>query len=58
MRVFPGTLLDCASPGGRFREVKLRRDPACPLCGVTPTITDLSGHPIAEEYCEEAPAAR
>jgi hypothetical protein len=42
----------------RFREVKLRRDPACPLCGVTPTIKDLSGHPIGEEHCEEAPAAR
>ncbi len=53
-----GRLLTYDALGMRFREVKLRRDPACPLCGVTPIITDLSGHPIGEEYCEEAPAAR
>jgi adenylyltransferase/sulfurtransferase len=28
----------------RFREVKLRRDPNCPLCGTNPTIKDLSIH--------------
>lgn len=27
-----------------FRKVKLRRDPACPLCGAQPTIKDLSIH--------------
>ena len=27
-----------------FRKVRLRRDPACPLCGDHPKITDLSGH--------------
>jgi len=53
-----GRLLTYDALGMRFREVKLRRDPACPLCGVTPTIKDLSGHPIGEEYCEEAPALR
>ena len=53
-----GRLLTYDALGMRFREVKLRRDPACPLCGVTPTIKDLSGHPIGDEYCEEAPAAR
>ncbi|WP_439595511.1 HesA/MoeB/ThiF family protein [Falsiroseomonas sp.] len=33
----------------RFRTVKLRRDPACPLCGENPTIHDLSAHatPVA-----------
>jgi adenylyltransferase/sulfurtransferase len=34
----------------RFREVKLRRDPKCPLCGEHPTITDLTIH-------REGPAA-
>ena len=28
----------------RFREVKLRKDPDCPLCGSNPTIKDLSIH--------------
>jgi hypothetical protein len=28
----------------RFREVRLRRDPNCPLCGASPTIKDLSIH--------------
>ncbi len=27
-----------------FRKLRLRRDPACPLCGGAPVITDLSGH--------------
>jgi adenylyltransferase/sulfurtransferase len=53
-----GRLLTYDALGMRFREVKLRRDPACPLCGVTPTIKDLSEHPIGEEYCEEVPVAR
>jgi adenylyltransferase/sulfurtransferase len=30
--------------GMRFREVKLRRDPNCPLCGTSPTIKDLTIH--------------
>jgi molybdopterin-synthase adenylyltransferase len=30
--------------GMRVREVKLRRDPKCPLCGEHPSITDLSIH--------------
>src|SRR5262249_24679475 len=25
----------------RFRDLKLPRDPACPICGIQPTITDL-----------------
>lgn len=39
-----GRLLTYDALGMRFREVKLRRDPGCPLCGTTPTITDLSIH--------------
>lgn len=39
-----GRLLTYDALGMRFREVKLRRDPKCPLCGTSPTITDLSVH--------------
>jgi hypothetical protein len=37
------------SLGMRFREVKLRRDPKCPLCGDNPVITSLAGagQPVA-----------
>src|SRR5262249_8619701 len=36
-----GRLLTYDALGMRFREVKLRRDPHCPLCGTSPTIKDL-----------------
>ncbi len=39
-----GRLLTYDAVGMRFREVKLRRDPNCPLCGANPTIKDLSIH--------------
>lgn len=39
-----GRLLTYDALGLRFREVKLRRDPKCPLCGTSPTIKDLSIH--------------
>jgi sulfur-carrier protein adenylyltransferase/sulfurtransferase len=39
-----GRLLTYDALGMRIREVKLRRDSKCPLCGETPTITDLSIH--------------
>ena len=39
-----GRLLTYDALGMRFREVKLRRDPKCPLCGTSPTIRDLSIH--------------
>src|SRR5437763_9165702 len=32
----------------RFRELKLRRDPECPLCGESPTITKLIDY---EQFC-------
>jgi adenylyltransferase/sulfurtransferase len=37
----------------RFRDVKLRRDPACALCGPHATIRDLSAHraPVAPLAC-------
>jgi adenylyltransferase/sulfurtransferase len=33
----------------RFRELKLNRDPACPVCGDAPTITSLTDY---DEYCD------
>jgi adenylyltransferase/sulfurtransferase len=38
----------------RFRELKLRRDPECPVCGDTPTIRELIDY---EQFCGVAPAA-
>jgi adenylyltransferase/sulfurtransferase len=32
----------------RFREIKVRRDPQCPLCGVRPSITELVDY---EKFC-------
>jgi len=58
-----GRLLTYDALGMRFREVRLRRDPNCPLCGTNPTIRDLSIHRTgASAACEapnghEAPAA-
>jgi sulfur-carrier protein adenylyltransferase/sulfurtransferase len=39
-----GRLLTYDALGMRFREVKLRRDPNCPVCGEHPRILDLSIH--------------
>jgi sulfur-carrier protein adenylyltransferase/sulfurtransferase len=38
----------------RFRELKLRRDPECPVCGDHPTIRELIDY---EQFCGIAPAA-
>ena len=46
-----GRLLTYDALGMRFREVKRRRDPKCPLCGEHPTITDLSIHRGAADAC-------
>jgi hypothetical protein len=32
----------------QFREIRIRRDPDCPLCGTHPTITELLNY---EEFC-------
>jgi adenylyltransferase/sulfurtransferase len=32
----------------RFRELKLRKDPACPVCGENPTVRELIDY---EEFC-------
>ena len=38
----------------RFRELKLRRDPGCPVCGDNPTVTELIDY---EQFCGVTPAA-
>jgi adenylyltransferase/sulfurtransferase len=51
-----GRLLLVDALGMRFRELKLRKDPACPVCGARPTVTKLVDY---EAFCgvrgEEAP---
>jgi len=37
----------------KFRELKLKRDPDCPVCGTHPTVTELIDY---EEFCGVAPA--
>lgn len=39
-----GRLLIWDALSARMRTIRLPRDPACPLCGEHPTITDLSAH--------------
>ena len=51
-----GRLLTYDALGMRFREVRLRRDPNCPLCGTSPTIKDLTIHQAAGgDACETVP---
>jgi hypothetical protein len=50
-----GRLLTYDALGMRFREVRLRRDPNCPLCGTSPTIKDLSIHHEGGASCEASP---
>jgi adenylyltransferase/sulfurtransferase len=46
-----GRLLTYDALGMRFREVRLRRDPKCPLCGDAPTIRVLSLQAADREAC-------
>ncbi len=39
-----GSLLICEALTTEVRKIRVRADPACPLCGSVPTITDLSIH--------------
>jgi sulfur-carrier protein adenylyltransferase/sulfurtransferase len=39
----------------RFREIKLRKDPDCPVCSVNPRIRELRRY---EEYCAPTPGVR
>jgi adenylyltransferase/sulfurtransferase len=48
-----GRLLMYDSLSMKFREIRIRRDPNCPICGDNPTITALMNY---EELCGlEAP---
>jgi len=38
----------------RFRELKLKKDPDCPVCGTHPTVTKLIDY---EQFCGVMPAA-
>src|SRR5262249_37277228 len=38
----------------KFRELKLRRDPDCPVCGDHPTVKELIDY---DQFCGVAPAA-
>ena len=38
----------------RFRELKLRNDPDCPVCGAHPTVTELIDY---DQFCGITPAA-
>ena len=53
-----GRLLTYDALGMRFREVRLRRDPNCPLCGNHPTIKDLSIHHEGSAACAITPNGR
>jgi molybdopterin/thiamine biosynthesis adenylyltransferase/rhodanese-related sulfurtransferase len=52
-----GRLLLVDALGMKFRELKLRKNPDCPVCGKNPTVTQLIDY---NEFCgirgEEAPA--
>jgi adenylyltransferase/sulfurtransferase len=50
-----GRLLFLDALGMEFRQVKIRRDADCPVCGDHPTITDLIDY---HEFCGVPPAAR
>jgi sulfur-carrier protein adenylyltransferase/sulfurtransferase len=43
-----GRLLLYDALGMRFREMKLRKDPDCPVCGENPTVTELIDY---QEFC-------
>jgi sulfur-carrier protein adenylyltransferase/sulfurtransferase len=48
-----GRLLLFDALAGEFSEVRLRRDPACPVCGDSPTITEYVDY---VEFCQGRPA--
>ncbi|MGH7564291.1 MAG: molybdopterin-synthase adenylyltransferase MoeB [Gemmatimonadota bacterium] len=47
-----GRLLLVDALGMNFRELRLRRDPECPVCGEHPTVTELIDY---EEFCGIGP---
>jgi len=49
-------MLDFDARRTAFREIKIRRNPNCPLCGTNPTITELFDH--EPESCELKPVGQ
>lgn len=50
-----GRLLLVDALNMRFRELKLRRNPECPVCGPNPTVTKLIDY---QQFCGITPAAQ
>jgi sulfur-carrier protein adenylyltransferase/sulfurtransferase len=50
-----GRMLLVDSLAMRFRELKLRKDPNCPVCGHNPTVTRLIDY---QQFCGNAPATQ
>ncbi|HWT64684.1 MAG TPA: molybdopterin-synthase adenylyltransferase MoeB [Terracidiphilus sp.] len=50
-----GRLLLVDSLGMRFRELKLRKNPECPVCGVNPTVTKLIDY---QHFCGIVPETK
>lgn len=50
-----GWLLVCEALGARYRKIRVRRDPGCPLCGDAPTITLLEAATPAAEGADHGP---
>ena len=50
-----GRLLLVDALNMRFRELKLRKNPECPVCGAHPTVTQLIDY---QQFCGIAPAAK
>ena len=50
-----GRLLLVDALAMRFRELKLRKNPDCPVCGKHPTVTELIDY---EQFCGISPPAK
>ena len=50
-----GRLLLIDALNMRFRELKLRKNPECPLCGVNPTVTELIDY---QQFCGIKPESK
>src|SRR5206468_10321915 len=42
----------------KFRELKIRKDPSCPVCGANPTITELQNYEYFCGYGHEEPEVK
>lgn len=51
-----GRLLHIDALSMRHRDIRLRRDPACALCGEAPTLTELPDYPLTCDAASPLPA--